>query len=205
MSSKASKASSPSVITPCHSYEHNQSPTSPILPSASLRTLAAGNLPHASIFAAKPFDSFRPLGGGAQRDIFRRFKILASEEEEFLLYWARQSLKSGIFCRDEDGVLVFRISPADLSGLKACGIGRSDMQAHCNAQWLMVYDEEGVSWLTRFRCIDLENFPTIYDTSGQPIRANGRLGRYGPSGMTPGDYHAQLQLESALAGIRATL
>lgn len=136
---------------------------------------------------AKPFDQWSPQGGGAESDIFRRFKILASEEEDFLTHWARLRLSSGIFSRDENGILVFRVNPAELANLNELSIMSSDSKKpQAEYQWSHVYDEEGVSWLTRFRGIELRGtFERIKGTNGQIIKGFGKVGQCGPSGFTP--------------------
>lgn len=108
-----------------------------------------------------------------------------------MLHWVRKGLSYGFITHDESGILVFRVSSADLSHLAALDIGRSDVSEPC-PQWIHVYDEYGVSWLTQFRLVDLDNFPKVYDTNGHPIFARGRLGRYGPSGLTPFDFYSRM-------------
>ena len=130
----------------------------------------------------KPFDRWTPLGGGAENDIFRRFNILPTEEEAFLTYWARTSSGKGILSRDETGTLTFRISSANIAELADMHIGRTNGLDH-SAQWLHVYDQEGVSWLTQSANSD-QSLAATRETIGQPNFANCNLGRYGPSGLT---------------------
>jgi hypothetical protein len=140
---------------------------------------------------ARPFDQWKAIGGGAGYDTFRRFNILAVEEKAFLVHWAKKCTGQGVLSRNETGTLVFRISSTDSSGLVNLDIGRSD-SPEVETQWLHVYDEEGVSWLTQFACTDAVHFPTkIYDSFGRPFLANGKIGRYGPSGLTVPDFVEQ--------------
>jgi hypothetical protein len=146
----------------------------------------------------RPFDRWRPVGGGAECDIFRRFKILTAEEEAFLVHWARMSSDRGILSRDETGTLIFRISSKNLSDLNKLRIGRSD-RPDLETEWLHVYDEEGVSWLTQFACTEPVQFPTaMYDSIGRPLLANGRIGRYGPSGVTVSGFFLQYHRKSSM-------
>ncbi|KAL1596998.1 hypothetical protein SLS60_008580 [Paraconiothyrium brasiliense] len=131
-----------------------------------------------------PFDRFRPLGGGADGDLFRRYHIGAAEEADFLTYWAETRTSAGIFARDATGTLVFRISTTNLADVNnELDIGRPGA-ADQYARWIHVYDAEGTSWLTQFRRIDLETLPKIFDGAGKPVEHNGRLGLCGPSGQT---------------------
>lgn len=140
---------------------------------------------------AKPFDQWRPLGGGAGHDIFRRFKILGAEEENFLADWAKRSPGKGILSRDETGTLVFRINPTNIPDLAYMRIGRPDAPA-LETRWLHVYDQDGISWLTQisFTGRNLSSAQT-YDTADQPMLAGGNLGRFGPSGLTVEEFMNQ--------------
>ncbi|KAF2021372.1 hypothetical protein BU24DRAFT_487807 [Aaosphaeria arxii CBS 175.79] len=113
-------------------------------------------------FYAKPFDRFVLKGGGAQHDIFRRFKIRPAEEEDFLIHWSQNRVNSGIFSRDEGGTLEFRISSSDASNLSKLGIGGREGCFKSGVQWTHVYDEEGVSWLTQVHWYDSDEwFPKV--------------------------------------------
>jgi hypothetical protein len=144
---------------------------------------------------AKPFDRWRPIGGGTEQDIFQRFKISATEEAAFLMYWAEMSSGRSILSHDEDGNLIIRINPADISELADLRIGGLDTMDG-KAQWLQVYDQEGVSWLTQSASADRAPTSTgnCYAVGAQTI-ANNALGLYGPSGLTVKEYMEQHQLD----------
>ncbi|KAF2788237.1 hypothetical protein K505DRAFT_329069 [Melanomma pulvis-pyrius CBS 109.77] len=160
-------------------------------------------IPHITSFRpfsttfAKPFDRFKPVGGGASADIFRRFKIHKSEEEYFIVHWVRQPSSPGFLTRDANGALVFRVSSSDISGLSALGIGSADLDVG-GVEWTHIYDEEGVSWLSRCRGIDYTaSSLDVYDLSDEEwekliFANNGIIGRRGPSGLTPAEFHAEL-------------
>lgn len=168
------------------------SPIPPPTPPCSTVT-AQGSASRVFPIFAKPFDKFQPQGGGKDGDIFRRFKIRRDEELDFCVHWVRHRISTGIFSRDQDGTLAFRVSSSDLSDLTELGIGKPDLGRDSGVGWTHVYDEDGVSWLTQFRCIDLEEqFPNVFDAEGASIDWNGRVGRYGPSGLTPGDFATRM-------------
>lgn len=146
-----------------------------------------------------PFDKFRPLGGGADGDLFRRFNIRAAEEAGFLMYWALTRASAGIFTRDAAGILVFRVSLANLADLNSeLDIGTpGPLRQH--ARWLHVYDAEGTSWLTQFRQVDIGELPRIFDSAGKPVRHDGRLGLNGPSGKTVREIIARRRIDAELA------
>ncbi|KAH7135302.1 hypothetical protein B0J11DRAFT_502132 [Dendryphion nanum] len=149
---------------------------------------------HDEIVWAKPFDRFRINGGGAAGDIFRRFKICKSEEEDFMVHWCRNNITLGIFTRDNSGVLEFRVSSSDLSDLTEMGIGRHDLSPDVGTHWTHVYDEHGVSWLTQFHYADHgANLPMAFDILGESMSNVGRIGRYGPSGLTPSNFYRRMQ------------
>ncbi|KAF2705805.1 hypothetical protein K504DRAFT_505540 [Pleomassaria siparia CBS 279.74] len=128
---------------------------------------------------AKPFDRFKPLGGGADGDIFRCFKVPRMEEELFIIHWVRQPLSFGFLARDETGTLVFRVSSSDVSRLSMFGIGNPGSQA----EWSHVYDPQGISWLTRWHGSSFRIFQTDWD---EKVRLdNGIVRRYGPSRLSP--------------------
>lgn len=137
----------------------------PISPAAvGAQYNEAGNFP----LFAKPFDRFKPRGGGAEGDIFRRFKIRRGEEIDFFMHWNSHNTSSGIFNRDESGTLVFRVSSSDISDLNLLGIVRAGSGRE--SEWAHVYDEQGISWLTQFRCVDIgEQVPNIFDGDGRAI------------------------------------
>ena len=143
-----------------------------------------------SIMYTKPFEQWRPLGGGSERDIFHYYKIFPVEEEAFLTFWAAKRPIGGYLSHDDNGTLVFRISSAHLPGLSAIGIsGIDSLIPDVDAQWLQVCDGEGISWLTRFCFEDRERFPSeLYDTAGRSLTANGRVGQFGPSGLSVHDF-----------------
>ncbi|KAJ4293661.1 hypothetical protein N0V90_008945 [Kalmusia sp. IMI 367209] len=62
-----------------------------------------------------------------------------------------------------------------------------------DATGILVYDPDGTSWLTQFRHEDLSNFPSVFDASGQSVQYDGRIGYYGPSGLTVADLVAHQQ------------
>jgi hypothetical protein len=123
---------------------------------------------------AKPFDRFKPQGGGAEGDIFRRFKIRRGEEIDFFMHWNSHNISTGIFNRDESGTLVFRVSSSDISDLTLLGIGRAGLGRGSGVEWTHVYDEHGISWLTQFRRVRRgEQVPNIFDGDGRPILWHG--------------------------------
>ncbi|KAF2646619.1 hypothetical protein P280DRAFT_464822 [Massarina eburnea CBS 473.64] len=138
----------------------------------------------------KPFDQRRPLGGGAEKDIFRYFKIFPAEEAAFLTSFATKRPMNAYISHDDGGTLIFRISSANLSELAVMGIsGTNCAVPDPDAQWLQVCDREGVSWLTQFRYTDFTNVPSeLYDTTGNLMTTMGRIGQYGPSGLSVSDY-----------------
>ncbi|KAF2865769.1 hypothetical protein BDV95DRAFT_247881 [Massariosphaeria phaeospora] len=142
---------------------------------------------------AKPYDRFKPQGGGVDGDIFLRFKIRAMDEEEFLVHWARLRTTSGIFTRDESGTLVFRMSSSDLSDYPYIGICRSNLPCEPAARWQHCYDEAGISWLTKPMSSD-SNHTELY-ACGFEVQPHGSVGQYGPSGLTPTDFVARQLLE----------
>lgn len=182
-------SASPKPVSAAKVVEHlgQSEPASLLAPSttAASRSEMETTIPP----CAKPFDHWKPLGGGAEHDIFRRFKILATEEEAFLIYWAKKSSGKGILSHDETGTLIFRISSANISDLADMHIGRSDGPDH-KAQWLHVYDNEGVSWLT-------QSTKTNQASSSIDVRnlvlASNIVGRYGPSGLTVEEVGARYQ------------
>jgi hypothetical protein len=111
---------------------------------------------------AKPFDRWKPVGGGAEHDIFRRFKILANDEVAFLIHWANKSSGKGIISHDESGTLIFRISSAHISDLAGMHISRSDAPDN-KAQWTHAYDQDGISWLKRPTELTSEHSPSRDD------------------------------------------
>ena len=124
--------------------------------------------------AGTPFERWRPQGGGNGHDIFRRFNIPRAEEGDFLIHWSKTHLASGLFARDPDGTLVFRISSANLTDLSELGIG--DLESWTPpARWLHVYDREGMSWLTRFRRTDGKELPHVSDEGGRMVQQDGHL------------------------------
>lgn len=133
---------------------HSSHPEPTTFPVPSTKTISEKGYPGVEIPksqtspCAKPFDRWRPIGGGSEHDIFRRFKILATEEEAFLIHWARTSSGKGILSHDETGALIFRISSASMSDLADMHIGRPD-GSDSKMQWLHVYDQEGISCLTQ--------------------------------------------------------
>ncbi|KAF9737411.1 hypothetical protein PMIN06_001185 [Paraphaeosphaeria minitans] len=146
-----------------------------------------------------PFDKFRPLGGGADGDLFRRFNIRAAEEADFLTYWVVTRASTGIFTRDPAGILAFRISSANLADLNnELDIGAPGQ----HARWIHVYDAEGTSWLTQFRQVDIEALAEIFDRAGKPVQHDGRLGLYGPSGQTVRNFVARQRIDAELARIK---
>lgn len=150
-------------------------------------------IPEETVFGS-PFDRFRPLGGGADGDIFRRYYIRAAEEADFLTHWVETRTSVGIFARDGSGTLVFRISSASLTGFNdELNIG----SLHQSARWTHVYDAEGASWLTQFRSVDVAALPKIFDLNGQPVQHGGGPDRYGSSGHV-----ARRQLDAEMAGLR---
>jgi hypothetical protein len=149
-----------------------------------------------------PFDKFRPLGGGAGQDIFRRFNIRAAEEADFLTYWVETRASAGIFARDATGSLVFRISSANLTDLNSeLDIGTPGTPSQC-ARWIHVYDAEGTSWLTQFRLVDIEGLPEIFDSAGKPVQHSGRLSLNDPSGQTVRNFVARQRIEAELARMK---
>jgi hypothetical protein len=143
---------------------------------------------------AKPFDRFTAKGGGSSGDIFRRFNIHRNEEESFILHWVRQPLSPGLLTRDDKGNLVFRVSSSDISYLSALGIGHPDSEPDSRVEWTHVYDEEGISWLSRCRRIDHSAGDIeTYDISDEQYERiiserDGVIGMYGPSGLTPAEF-----------------
>jgi hypothetical protein len=133
-----------------------------------------------------PFDKFRPLGGGAGQDIFRRFNIRAAEEADFLTCWAETRASAGIFARDATGTLAFRISSANLMNLNnELDIGTP-----------------GTSWLTQFRLVDIEALPEIFNIAGKPLQHDGRLSLNDPSGQTVRNFIARQRIEAELARMK---
>lgn len=154
------------------------------------------------IIWVKPFDRFRIKGGGAAGDIFRRFKICQSEEQDFVLHWCRNHIALGILTRDDNGVLEFRISSSDLSDLTEMGIGRPNLNPETGIHWTHIYDEQGVSWLTQFRFSDhIKEIPSSIDIHGKPVVNFGRIGRYGPSGLTPSDFYHRMEVKLGMGRI----
>jgi hypothetical protein len=154
---KSSASPRPESATGPSAHSTQPEPTAAPVPSTKKETSFGFDIPKSQTSpCAKPFDRWRPIGGGAEHDIFRRFKILATEQEAFLIYWARKSSGRGILSHDETGTLIFRISSANISDLADMHIGRSDGQDN-NPQWLHVYDQEGVSWLTQSANTDREH------------------------------------------------
>jgi hypothetical protein len=147
-----------------------------------------------------PFDRWRPLGGGDEQDIFRRFNIQPAEEADFLTYWSQTRLSTGIFARDTKGTLVFRISPTDLTDLSELDIGNSCGWSR-PARWLHMYDGEGVSWLTQSRPMDLEAFPQAFDCSGRLIQQGEGRGSCWSSDAQVGDAVARRRIAAELARI----
>jgi hypothetical protein len=149
-----------------------------------------------------PFDKFRPLGGGAGQDIFRRFNIRAAEEADFLTCWAETRASAGIFARDATGTLAFRISSANLMNLNnELDIGTPGTPSQC-ARWIHVYDAEGTSWLTQFRLVDIEALPEIFNIAGKPLQHDGRLSLNDPSGQTVRNFIARQRIEAELARMK---
>lgn len=146
---------------------------------------------------AKSLDRWRPTGGGAEHDIFQSFKIAAIEAAAFLTYWVNTSSSIGILSRDEDGTLLFHINPANIPELAGMHIGRQQGPDR-KAQWLQVYDQEGVSWLTQSAYTGLapSSTETHYATGSNPLSTNN-LGVYGPSGLTVKEFVEQHQGEFA--------
>lgn len=147
-----------------------------------------------------PFDRWRPIGGGAEQDIFRRFNVRFSEEADFLTYWSEKRLSTGIFARDNHGTLVFRISSAHLAELTELEIGNPGNWSR-SARWLHVYDSKGVSWLTQLRRADLDAFPETFDGTGQPLQRDGKVGQYGSSGHTVQDFATRHRVEAEISRI----
>jgi hypothetical protein len=139
---------------------------------------------------ARPYDQWRPIGSGAEQSIFRRFKIAATEEVAFLIYWARMSTGRSILSHDEDGNLIIRINPADISELADMGISGSDEMGD-KAQWLHVYDQEGVAWLTLSANADKALTNEGQYTDGPDTIVGNKLGVYGPSGLTVKEFMEQ--------------
>lgn len=146
---------------------------------------------------AQPFDRFTANGGGASRDIFRRFKIPKSGEEHFIMHWVRHPLSPGFLTRDEHGTLVFRVSSSEISYLSTLKIGRPDSELDngVEVEWTYVYDQQGIPWLRRSRGVDcLAGEIDMYDildeqyegTTRERISTNGM---YGPSGLTPAEFY----------------
>jgi hypothetical protein len=143
---------------------------------------------------ARPFDHWRPRGGGAEHDIFQRFKIAAIEEVAFLMHWAKKSSGRSILSHDEDGNLNIHINPADISELADMGIsGLDDIDG--KAQWLHVYDQEGVAWLTLSTNADQALTNKSRHTDGPDTFVGNKLGVYGPSGFTVKEFMEQHQLD----------
>ncbi|KAF1954103.1 hypothetical protein CC80DRAFT_506532 [Byssothecium circinans] len=164
----------------------DKAPTTPFSSLPSMECSAQFKDP----ICTKPFDQWRPRGGGAERDIFRYFKIFPIEEAAFLTLWAAKRPTSGYLSHDENGTLVFRISSTHLSELATMGIsGVNSVVPDVDAQWLQVCDREGASWLTQFRHRDIRHFPSeLFDTTGRPITANGRVGWFGLSALSVQDF-----------------
>ncbi|CAI6307594.1 unnamed protein product [Periconia digitata] len=120
----------------------------------------------------KPFDRNRPLGGGAERDIFRCFKIFPAEEKAFLTFWASKRSTNGFLSYNEDGHLTFHISATQVPDLVYLGICRLGTLEH-NAQWVQVCDRDGYSWLTQLDYQNCASLPAhMYDTTGRPLAAD---------------------------------
>lgn len=76
--------------------------------------------------------------------------------------------------------------------------------------WTHVYDEQGVSWLTRFRGVSYYGpLPVIYDCKDQVTfglaDAQGRIGRYGPSRLTPAGFYARKLTEENGPAVRENI
>ncbi|KAF2448650.1 hypothetical protein P171DRAFT_440983 [Karstenula rhodostoma CBS 690.94] len=168
----------------------------PLLKTSYCPTDSTG--PEQMVYGA-PFEKFRPVGGGADGDLFRRFNVRAAEEADFLTYWAVTRASTGIFTRDATGILAFRISSADLNNELDIGTPGTPRRF---ARWIHVYDAEGTSWLTQFRQVDIEALPKIFDSAGKPVQHDGRLGLNGPSGQTVRNFVARQRIEAELARIK---
>jgi hypothetical protein len=165
-------------------------------PTNSSATLVRDSIQPKEPVFTKPFDLWRPLGGGAHRDIFRYFKICPAEEQAFLVFYASKRLTNGFVSHDEGGILVFRVSSAHLSELAGLGISCTNTSTQ-DYEWFQVCDGEGISWLTQAGCTDMEKLPSeLHTTAGQPVSENGRIGRYGPSGLTVREYWMKQQSQS---------
>lgn len=113
------------------------------------------------------------------------------------MYWVEKRLPIGIFARDSNGTLVFRISSADLTDFNELDIGNPGS----GAKWMHVYDQDGISWLTQFRRVDPAALPKVFDGAGQPIRQEGMLSLQGASEQAIGDLVARQRVEAELARI----
>ena len=113
------------------------------------------------------------------------------------MHWVRQPHSPGLLTRDENGTLVFRVSSSDISYISTLKIGHpdSELDSGVEVEWTHVYDEQGISWLSRCRGIDYSTVEIdMYDVlDGQYERItrerNGTFGMYGPSGLTPAEFY----------------
>ena len=185
----STKPQSPS-LSHIHPYNRSSRAAAPLVTPGVSPTLPGSNF-------ARPFDRFTANGGGASGDIFRRFKIHKSEEEQFIVHWVRQPFAPGLLTRDEHGTLVFRVSSSDISYISALRIGHPDfeLESGIEVEWTHVYDEQGISWLSRCRGIDYSTVEIdMYDVLDEQYERitrerNGTFGMYGPSGLTPAEFY----------------
>jgi hypothetical protein len=185
----STKAHSPS-LSHFHPYNRSSWATTP-----SLNPGVSPTLPGSSF--ARPFDRFTANGGGASGDIFRLFKIHKSEEEHFIVHWVRQPLSPGLLTRDENGTLVFRVSSSDISYISTLKIGHpdSELDSGVEVEWTHVYDEQGISWLSRCRGTDysaeeIDMYAVLDEQYERFIRERSAIiGMCGPSGLTPAEFY----------------
>ncbi|KAF2467974.1 uncharacterized protein BDR25DRAFT_60848 [Lindgomyces ingoldianus] len=128
----------------------------------------------------------QPTSSGVDLDCFLEIKIPSAEEVSFISAETSLSHTGGNLSRDQsDHGLLYKISPSDIAILADIGIGLPPAELESGVDWAYVYDTKGVAWFTRFWRPD-------HVRKGEKIwiihSINGRIGRFGLSGLTPAEF-----------------